>query len=160
MPVIRRYLHMNIIKSQWISSEILIWPILWKLKILKRFRARVKYLLLKVDIIFLAKLRGIFTYRIFSIKRPGVYFKLDLVDSAFIWSRRLIRARRLLKDRNFLSIFQIDLLLPISDQGAVSQGGAIFLFVLLRKTVPGSPKLIITQRYIIADWRHWHGACQ
>ena len=34
-------------------------------------------------------------YRIFSIKRRGVYLKLGLVDPAFIRTRRLFGARRL-----------------------------------------------------------------
>ncbi len=76
-----------------------------------------------------------FRYRVFSIKRPGVYFKLGLVDPAFIWSRRLIGARRLLTDCNFLSNFQIDLLLPISEtKGQFVKAGQIFLFVLPRCT--------------------------
>ena len=47
-----------------------------------------------------------------SLNALGVYFKLGLVEPVFIWSRRLIGARRLLTRCFFLPFYQGDLLSP------------------------------------------------
>ena len=47
------------------------------------------------------------------LNSPGVYFKLSQLNPAFIRGRRLIGARHLLTECNFLSFFQVDFLLPI-----------------------------------------------
>ena len=42
------------------------------------------------------------------LNAPGVYFKLSQLNPAFIRGRRLIGARRLLTECNFLSFSQVD----------------------------------------------------
>lgn len=55
----------------------------------------------------------IFGGTIFSrLNAPGVYFKLDPVNPAFIRGWRLIGARRLLTDCSFLSFFEVDFYYP------------------------------------------------
>ncbi len=79
--------------------------------------------------------RRLLVSTVFSqLNAPGVYFKLGLINPAFIWSRRLIGARRLLKECNFLPISQIDLLLPIFEtRGHFVKAGRFFSSFFLEK---------------------------
>ncbi len=85
------------------------------------------------------------TYRIFSIKRPRRLYQTWLGGLGVYLKPAFNRGPAFINEVQFLSIFQIDLLLTeLRDPGAVCQYGTIFPFVLPRKPVPRSPKVIIT----------------
>ncbi len=92
--------------------------------------------MLTCNIIILASFKD----TVFSqLNAPGVYFKLGLVDPAFNRGPAFINGLQF--SVNFSNWFIVT---DLRDQGAVCQGGTIFLFVVPRKTVPRYPKLIIT----------------
>ena len=80
----------------------------------------------------------------FSIKCPSVCLKIGHFDPAFFRGCHSIGVWPLLTKNNFLSFFQVDLLLPIlGDPGAICQGergggGRQFFF----HRTPGSLRMI------------------